>query len=146
MRQSRRCGSTRKNGRNLMKRLSQFIVAAAFAVAPLSAHARGAGSNSPPQFQVDAFWPKPLPNNWILGQIGGITVDRFDHIWVVQRPNSLSARERQAEHNPPESKCCRAAPPVLVFDQSGNLLQSWGGPGKGYEWPETEHGIFIDGN
>jgi DNA-binding beta-propeller fold protein YncE len=99
-----------------------------------------------PQFQVDALWPKPLPNNWILGQVAGITVDRFDRIWIVQRPNSLTPRERAAEQNPPPSRCCRAAPPVLVFDQSGNLLRSWGGPGPGYQWPETEHGIFIDDN
>jgi len=99
-----------------------------------------------PQFQVDALWPKPLPNNWILGQVAGITVDRFDRIWIVQRPNSLTPRERAAEQNPPPSKCCVAAPPVLVFDQSGNLLRAWGGPGPGYQWPETEHGIFIDDN
>jgi DNA-binding beta-propeller fold protein YncE len=99
-----------------------------------------------PQFQVDALWPKPLPNHWILGQIGGITVDRQDRIWVVQRPRSLTPRERAAEHNPPEAKCCVAAPPVLVFDQSGNLLKAWGGAGQGYEWPEIEHGITIDDN
>jgi DNA-binding beta-propeller fold protein YncE len=99
-----------------------------------------------PQFQVDALWPKPLPNHWILGQIGGITVDRQDRIWVVQRPRSLTPRERAAEHNPPEAKCCVAAPPVLVFDQSGNLLKAWGGAGQGYEWPEIEYGITIDDN
>ena len=99
-----------------------------------------------PQFQVDAFWPKPLPNHWILGQVSGIATDRFDRIWVVHRPSSLNARERAAEQNPPEAKCCVAAPPVLVFDQSGNLIRSWGGPGQGYEWPESEHGIYIDGN
>jgi DNA-binding beta-propeller fold protein YncE len=129
-----------------MKRLSQLIVAAAIVVAPLSAHAQGPGSGASPQFQVDAFWPKPLPNNWILGQVSGIAVDRFDHIWVVHRPGSLTARERAAEQNPPVSKCCVAAPPVLVFDQSGNLVKSWGGPGQGYQWPKVEHGIYIDGN
>jgi DNA-binding beta-propeller fold protein YncE len=102
------------------------------------------GETAVPHFQVDALWPKPLPNNWILGQVGGITVDRFDRIWVVQRPKSLTPRERAAEQNPPVSKCCAAAPPVLVFDQSGNLLRAWGGPGEGYQWPEIEHGIYID--
>jgi len=92
------------------------------------------------------LWPKPLPNNWILGQVSGITVDRQDRIWVVHRPGSLTPRERAAEHNPPEAKCCIAPPPVLVFDQSGNLLKAWGGPGPGYEWPESEHGIYIDAN
>jgi len=97
-----------------------------------------------PQFQVEASWPKPLPNNWILGQVSGIATDRFDRIWVVHRPLSLTARETAAAQNPPEAKCCVAAPPVLVFDTSGNLLRHWGGPGAGYQWPESEHGIFID--
>ena len=129
-----------------MKRLSQFIVAAACLAAPLSALAQGAGSAAPPQFQVDAFWPKPLPNNWILGQVSGIAVDRFDHIWVVHRPGSLTERERAAEQNPPVAKCCVAAPPVLVFDVSGNLIKTWGGPGEGYQWPQSEHGVYIDAN
>jgi DNA-binding beta-propeller fold protein YncE len=97
-----------------------------------------------PQFQVDPFWPKPLPAKWILGQVSGIAVDRFDRIWVVHRPNSLTERERAAEQNPPTAKCCIAPPPVLLFDSSGNLLRAWGGPGAGYDWPESEHGIFID--
>ena len=54
--------------------------------------------------------------------------------------------ERAAEQDPPEAKCCAAAPPVLLFDQSGNLLRTWGGPGTGYQWPQSEHGIFIDDN
>ena len=99
-----------------------------------------------PLFQVDPFWPKPLPNNWILGQVSGVAVDRRDHIWIVQRPRSLSEREAGAQQSPPWSKCCYAAPPVLVFDQSGNILRAWGGPGQGYEWPETEHGIYVDDN
>ena len=99
-----------------------------------------------PQFLVDPFWPKPLPNNWILGQVAGIRIDRFDHIWVVQRPGSLTKRDRAAEQNPPQAKCCVAAPPVLVFDQSGNLIRHWGGPGQGYNWPKSEHSIYIDDN
>jgi DNA-binding beta-propeller fold protein YncE len=133
-----------------MKRVAQLvlatIMAAAGLAAPMPASAEDAKTAAIPQFQVDALWPKTLPNNWILGQVAGITVDRFDRIWVVHRPNSLTPRERAAEHNPPESRCCVAAPPVLVFDQSGNLVRSWGGPGQGYQWPETEHGVFIDGN
>jgi DNA-binding beta-propeller fold protein YncE len=100
--------------------------------------------NALPQFQVDPFWPKPLPNNWILGQVSGIATDRYDRIWVVHRPSTLTARERAAEQSPPEAKCCIAAPPVLVFDQAGNLIRHWGGPGAGFQWPESEHGIFVD--
>ena len=33
---------------------------------------------------------------------------------------------------------------MLEFDQAGNLLRHWGGPGEGYEWPDSNHGIFID--
>jgi hypothetical protein len=97
-----------------------------------------------PQFQVDPFWPKPLPNNWILGQVSGVATDRYDRIWVVHRPATLTPRERGAEQSPPEAKCCIAAPPVLVFDQAGNLIRHWGGPGTGFQWPESEHGIFVD--
>jgi DNA-binding beta-propeller fold protein YncE len=100
--------------------------------------------NALPQFQVDPFWPKPLPNNWILGQVSGIATDRYDRIWVVHRPSTLTARERAAEQSPPEAKCCIAALPVLVFDQAGNLIRHWGGPGAGFQWPESEHGIFVD--
>ena len=99
-----------------------------------------------PLFQVDPFWPKPLPGNWILGQVSGVAVDKRDHIWIVHRPRSLSDREVGAAQNPPWSKCCYAAPPILVFDQSGNLLRAWGGPGQGYEWPDVEHGIYVDQN
>ena len=86
--------------------------------------------NAVPQFQVDPFWPKPLPNNWILGQVSGIATDRYDRVWVVHRPGTLTARERAAEQSPPEAKCCIAAPPVLVFDQAGNLIRHWGAYGK----------------
>ena len=51
---------------------------------------------------------------------------------------------KKADENPPTAKCCKRAPPVLEFDQQGNLLRSWGGPGQGYEWPESNHGIFVD--
>ncbi len=47
-----------------------------------------------PTYKVDPFWPKQLPNNWIIGQIGGLTVDRQNHIWVLQRPGSDTAVAR----------------------------------------------------
>ena len=104
----------------------------------------GAQPAQGPQLQVDPFWPKPLPNNWLLGQVAGVAVDSRDHVWIVQRPRSLSERELGAAQNPPLGLCCVAAPAVLVFDQSGNLVRAWGGPGAGYEWPASEHGIFVD--
>src|SRR5262245_21890554 len=80
-----------------------------------------------PQVQVEPFWPKPLPNNWLLGQIGGIAVDGQDHVWVLQRPRSLTADEKGASANPPRNKCCVPAPPVMEFDSEGNFLRGWGG-------------------
>ena len=99
-----------------------------------------------PQFKVDPFWPKPLPGNWMLGQVAGIAVDKNDTIWIVHRPGTLLDDEKGALKNPPETKCCTPAPHVMQFDPAGNLLRSWGGPGQGYDWPETEHGIFVDDN
>jgi DNA-binding beta-propeller fold protein YncE len=127
-----------------MKIRTASLIAAAAILSSNSALAQN--PTTVPQFQVDPFWPKPLPNNWVLGQVSGIATDKYDRIWVVHRPGSLSPRERAAEQSPPEAKCCVAAPPVLVFDQSGNLIRHWGGPGQGYQWPESEHGIFIDDN
>src|SRR3954449_12955771 len=105
---------------------------------------RPAQAGDAPTFAVDASWPKPLPNNWILGQVGGISADAQGHIWVFQRPRSLTDDEKAAALNPPRTKCCVPAPPVLEFDAAGNLLRSWGGPGEGYEWVGREHGIETD--
>ncbi|HUE90174.1 MAG TPA: hypothetical protein VMO26_29175 [Vicinamibacterales bacterium] len=97
-----------------------------------------------PQFQVDPFWPKVLPNNWILGQVAGIAVDDRDHVWIIQRPTSLTPEEAGAAQKPPISMCCVPAPPVIEFDPEGNVVQAWGGPGKGHDWFEVEHGIHVD--
>ena len=100
-----------------------------------------------PTFQVDPFWPKPLPNHWILGSVTGVAVDAQDHVWLVHRGfDSLTARtEAGLATNPPTAEtCCAPAPPVLEFDQAGTLISSWGGPGQGYEWPRTPAGITVD--
>jgi DNA-binding beta-propeller fold protein YncE len=106
----------------------------------------GVDAKTVPQFQVDPFWPKPLPNNWLVGQVAGVHVDKRNHVWIIHRPASLSDREVGATSNPPISKCCFPAPPVLEFDQEGNLVRYWGGAGAGYEWPASEHGIYVDNN
>ena len=98
-----------------------------------------------PRFEVDPFWPKPLPNHWLLGAAIGVWVDERDHIWIIHRSSAtLNNNERGAELNPPTGECCKGAPPVLEFDAEGNLVNSWGGPGQGYEWPQSNHGIFVD--
>jgi len=119
-----------------------------------------------PKFSVDPFWPKPLPHQWQIGQVPGIAVDKHDNIWIVQRPRTLTSDERGASNFEPGagavldgavrpqgsiSDCCLPAPSVMQFDPKGNLLRAWGGPvdpGKCVEptcqWPNTEHGIYVD--
>jgi len=98
-----------------------------------------------PRFEVDPLWPKPLPNNWVLGWTIGVWVDEQDYVWIIHRGASgLNKNEIGAEVNPPIAECCRTAPPVLDFDPDGNLVRAWGGPGPGYEWPQSNHGIHVD--
>ena len=98
-----------------------------------------------PMFEVDPLWPKPLPNHWLLGSTIGVFVDERDHVWIIHRSSAtLNNNERGAELTPPTGECCAGAPPVLEFDAAGNLVSSWGGPGEGYEWPSSNHGITVD--
>ncbi len=125
-----------------LKRAWTWMVVAcgALVLAPAASRAES------PAFKADASWPKPLPNNWILGQVGGMTTDAQDNIWVFQRPRSLTDDEKGAALTPPRSKCCVPAPSVLVFNPAGDFVKSWGGPGedRGYDWPLVEHGILVD--
>jgi DNA-binding beta-propeller fold protein YncE len=97
-----------------------------------------------PKFEVDPMWPKPLPNHWITGNVIGLSVDAQDHIWIVHRGATLEPMETYAQQKPKAGECCVAAPPVLEFDEAGNLIGHWGGPGKGYDWPDSNHGITVD--
>ena len=99
-----------------------------------------------PRHAVVPSWPQPLPDNMILGQVSGIAVGKQDTVWIVQRPSTLVEDELGASKTPPETRCCKAAAPVLQFSREGKLLKSWGGPGQGYDWPKSEHGIHIDGD
>jgi hypothetical protein len=83
-----------------------------------------------PRFEVDLTWPKPLPNRWILGQSIGVSADSHDHIWMIHRPGSLEAGEQHAAINPPIAQCCIPAPPILKFNQDGDLVGHRGGPGR----------------
>jgi len=97
-----------------------------------------------PRFEVDPLWPKPLPNHWVVGAVVGVSVDSNDHIWIVHRPGSLEAKEQYATMTPKAAECCAAAPPVLEFNEDGDLIGHWGGPGPGYDWPSSNHGITVD--
>jgi NHL repeat-containing protein len=112
------------------------VVAAIATVSNRDANAQAQSSTTArrfPVFEVDPSWPPKLPNGWILGQTPGVAVDSHDHIWVLHRPRTV-----------PEAQRAQAAPPLLEFDADGKFLRSWGGPGPGFDWPDSEHGVFVD--
>jgi len=146
-----------------MKRVRYLIAGAALAtiVVGLGVWRPGvkearAGKSNAPTFTVDWKWPKALPHRWLVGQVAGVAVDRHDRIWIIQRPRTLTEDEAGAETG--RSDCCYRAPSVMQFDRDGNLLRAWGGPNdpgflttkcvaaQGCEWPNNEHGIFVDHN
>ncbi len=153
--------------------LSALLVTASVAVG-LSYQADRARPMAP-AFEVDPFWPKPLPNHWVTGSTIGISVDSRDNVWTIHRPNTVEDNFRAADihvgdaagrdeeqaaagtaagarggtaaaagDRPPIGECCKVAPPVLAYDPAGNLIKSWGGPGAGYDWPDSNHGITVD--
>ena len=98
-----------------------------------------------PRYEWDPTWPKqPFPDAWETGGGMGVAVDAKDHIWFLHRAKDLSAFESAAGAVPPRAICCKPAPAVIEFDQAGTVVSSWGGPGPGYEWPSSEHGLTID--
>ena len=113
-----------------------------------SAAAQAKTAVQAPRFEVDPLWPKPLPHHWILGNTIGLGIDTQDHVWIIHRTDvavgNLNAKEVYSTTNPPSADCCNIAPPVLEFDPEGNLVHSWGGPGPGYDWPDSNHGIIVD--
>jgi hypothetical protein len=122
---------SRAKGGFQMRKLTLLLSIVGGAILATPALAEG------PQFRVDASWPKQLPKNWIIGQIGGMAVDGQDHIWVFQRPRSLNEADRGATLTPPRSRCCVPAPSVVEFEADGNLVSAWGGPGSVPDWPES---------
>ena len=89
--------------------------------------------------------PKPLPKHYVYGNVIGVGVDTKDHIYIIHRgAGSLEPKEIYAAADPPQSECCIPAPPVVEFDAEGNFIKACGGPGQGFEWPESNHGITPD--
>jgi hypothetical protein len=134
--------------RNLYIGSSLAVLLVSFGVAAgalqKTADAQSKGAVMAPRFEVDPMWPKPLPNGWYLGQTIGVGVDAQDHIWIIHRSDSLDQVEAAADEQ--TGTCCKKAPPVMEFDQQGNLLRHWGGKdGEGYQWPASNHGLQIDG-
>jgi DNA-binding beta-propeller fold protein YncE len=134
-----------KSNRYIVAGFLALLIAIGVAQSALVRTAKAQGKTvMAPRFEVDPLWPKPLPNHWYQGMTIGVSVDAQDHVWIVHRPDTVSPNEAAADQTPPTGSCCSKAPPVLEFDQAGNLIGHWGGPGQGYEWPESNHGITVD--
>ncbi len=108
-----------------------------------------AGDTMVPWFEPDPYWPKPLPNHWVLAMTIGLDIDKNDNVWIVHRPQTLEQKESYAARK--EADCCIAAPDVLEFDPAGKLIRHWGRDqvkGNGHDWPSSNHGISVgpDGN
>jgi hypothetical protein len=97
-----------------------------------------------PQYRVDPFWPKPLPNKWSLQQVTGLYVDGMDHVWFLNRGRAALPIELAAEADPRAALCCVRGPEVIELDQEGNVLTAWGGPGYHPLWPTMLQTIIPD--
>src|SRR5436309_10120971 len=99
------------------------------AVLEKTVDAQAKGAVMAPRFEVDPLWPKPMPNHWVLGQTIGVWVDTDDHVWIVHRSSATLADNEKGIEKKTAELCCAGAPPILEFDQAGNLLRHWGGDG-----------------
>jgi NHL repeat len=117
--------------------MNRYISTSVFAISVALAAFSSFAGQSPANIRVPTFRPDPswpaIPNNWVFGEVSSVAVDSQDHVWILHRPATV-----------PEAQRANAAPPVVEFDASGKFIRSWGGRGTGYDWPEREHGIYVD--
>ncbi len=112
------------------------FVVALLGPAPLRAQA------GVPKFEVDPYWPKPLPERWVTGEIGGVCIDSQDHVFVVQRVSDVGGMDGHLEGlTGDELNAGQAAPPVLEFDGDGKVVNSWG---DAKILPKDLHGCAVD--
>jgi len=132
--------------RNTLRWTALALTIGALAVAQASLRATDRQMVQAPRFEVDPVWPKPMPNHWILGSVIGVGIDSRDHVFIIHRGDSTLNQRTEAGLNakPPIGECCASAPPILEFDPDGNLVKGWGGPGDGYIWPGSNHGVAVD--
>ncbi len=109
------------------------LAAAIFAVAFAGIEAR---AQAVPNYIFDPTWPQPYPNNWKIGGVTGLAVDANDNVWVLNRPNDLTAIELHAEHSPPLALCCVRPPSMIHLDRDGNVIGSFDAP--------QGHGMDVD--
>ena len=98
--------------------------------------ALGAHAQSAPKYKFDPEWPKPLPNNWKMGGVTGLAVDKDDNVWVLDRPHDLRDMELRAELPNPVSDCCTLPPSMIHIDKNGDVIGSFDAP--------EGHGMAVD--
>jgi sugar lactone lactonase YvrE len=128
------------------RRQNQFGMALACAALAIAAAIFGASSlraqTGTPKFEVDPYWPKPLPNRWVTGEIGGLCVDSKDHVFLVQRVNDVGGMDGHLEGlTGDELNAGQAGPPVIEFDAEGSVVNSWGDANL---LPKDLHGCAVD--
>lgn len=96
-----------------------------------------------PQYRVDPFWPKPLPNRWSMQQVTGISVDSMGHVWFLNRGNAPEQDEIGGDGTPFPVLCCVRGPELIELDQEGNVVKAWGGPGYP-SWPSGLQTVIAD--
>jgi len=84
-----------------------------------------------PKFKIDPFWPNPLPDRWVTGNLGGVCVDAQDHVFTLNRGDLTHKEEKNAT----------ASPTIIEFDPDGRILNSWGNKDL---LPKRPHGCFVD--
>src|ERR1044072_9479851 len=121
------------------------VALAAVAAVMLATAALVIAADAAPKFEIETSWPQPLPNSWIRGQTASCFVDKDENVWISQRPRTVNDRDKRAERGD-KAICCYTAPSVIVFNQAGDVIKSWGGPktAQGFDWPQNEHGMFVD--
>jgi len=136
----------RRNLAAVTSMISGVLVLAASGFGPLQAQdkVQAMDENGAPLFQVDPFWPGPLPNRWSMQQVTGLYVDHMNHIWFLNRGNGVEGDEIGGDGNPPRIDCCVRSPEVIEMDQDGNVHNAWGGPGYHPKWPRALQTVIAD--
>ena len=103
-----------------MKKTTSLLIACAVVVvaAGMLCPALSQVQSGAPKYEVDLSWPKPLPDRWVLGGLGGLCVDRQDHVFILNRQDVLDV----------DLNAGRMAPPIIELDPQGNVVHSWGDP------------------
>ena len=84
----------------------------------LAAASPALSQNGGPRYKVDPSWPKPLPERWVIGGLGGVCVDAQDNVFILNRQDVLDA----------DLNAGRQAPLIIEFDPAGKVINSWGNP------------------